>query len=490
MKKKEGKIRGKDNISRYWQDLIEKEWRILERRYRSKPVRMKLFMTLLHLLNYKYRPRMEIDDPNYPIGDEMQRFRILLHILEEMIRHEWTQVDFSLKYHEIVIFEEKIWRDFQRLGWLKHNQEGTSKRREMEKYSGAKERDEELKDIDIAFDDWQRCYIKHDSEWIDYYDNESTIGRKLQNLVKKEMEEKIGFSQNALFIFNKRISDRIGNDIKVWMGGKKRPFGYITKEKILDDIRRQALKNPVIENIDNETAMNFLKEIEYELGRRWSRSPFVKFKSNKEELYIPIFYYLYKFQIFSSSWLDHIIKKTRSEGLISNHWGKLFENYVRGKLMDFQTSLTVLPTNLVITPKDFPDIKECLGTIDKTEIEIDVVAYTESKLFLISCKSRGSYSSPDMMKNLYFLDFQDLDEEIDEDFRMSGEIENYAKCVKKSKMFLKSKGFENKEIVPLLVTATCRPLSLESVRSILPEYRIIPEVQIIQSKNLAMVEFE
>jgi hypothetical protein len=131
-----------------------------------------------------------------------------------------------------------------------------------------------------------------------------------------------------------------------------------------------------------------------------------------------------------------------------------------------------------------------LGEIGKPEIEIDVIAHTTKKLYLISCKSAGSYAGPDMLKNLAFLEFNDLETQADQDFDMAGEIESYAKCVKQSFMFLKSKGFEDLEVVPMLITATFRPLSLESVQNLYSDYRIIPSVRIIQALRLSDVQFD
>ncbi len=487
------KIVGRENIKQYWQDQLDIEWKILDRRYSGKPVQMKILQTLIHLLNYRYRPQIEKakGDSNYPIGEEMAQFRILLIILDELIEHGWNRIDFSLKTHEIPNFWEKIWRDFQKLGWLKHmlSEAKTCRMREMRIFSDVKEREEVMQNIDSAIAEWENNY-RTDEEWLTFYYKESTIGNNLSYLVKEVVENTLGFSQNALIFFNTRISKIIGNDIQAWKEGRDIPFGYIKAKRILDIFRREVPNSPIVEDIDESTAIAFLREIEYAPGKRWSRSPFVKVQWKKDIIYVPVFYFLYASHMFASSWLDYIIKGSKVEGAISKDWGALFEKYVIEKLKEFHSNLTIDYSGLIVNPSNYPDIKKCLGGIKKTKIEIDIIAHTEKKLYLISCKSKGSYTFPNMMTNLDFLEFQDLDDEIDEDYNMAGEIENYARCIRESPMFLKANGFEDKEVVPLVVTATFRPLSLKSVQHTLSDYRTIPKVQIIQALNLSEYTFQ
>ncbi len=480
-------IEGRDKILEYWQHQLNQKWTQIERRHGRKPVRRNILLTLLYMINYKHRPRMEnVDSADYPIGEELVQFRILLGILDELLRRGWNEIESLEISRNVQTFEHKIWRDFQVLGHLRnmYSVALVSKRKRMIIFANEEDRNAHMSELDMAFAEWERNY-RSDEKWINYYYNESQSDERIRNLVKAEVEERFGFSQNLLIGFNVQMSNIVQRSLRLWKPGVERTIIALKHEQILDML---CQKYPYSPEIDTSTASIFLKEIEYTPDGSWARSPFIKLDMIKDTIYIPIHYFLYPTNTFASAWIDHIIDKSSAAGTIGKEWGAAFEKYVQTELDECH--LNVALCNAIIRPTIFPDIGNCLGEIGKPEIEIDVIAHTTKKLYLISCKSAGSYAGPDMLKNLAFLEFNDLETQADQDFDMAGEIESYAKCVKQSFMFLKSKGFEDLEVVPMLITATFRPLSLESVQNLYSDYRIIPSVRIIQALRLSDVQFD
>ena len=169
--------------------------------------------------------------------------------------------------------------------------------------------------------------------------------------------------------------------------------------------------------------------------------------------------------------------------------GLLFEKYVRNRLLKYQPRLTVDPAHAVITPEEFPDIRRCLGEIGKTRIEIDVIAYSDEKVYLISCKAPDLYRGPEMMRDLFFVAFEDFEDMIEWDLAAAGEIEDYARCVRESERYLSSRGLQGKQIIPILITSDLRPISLDSTRRLLGAGRIIPDVSVIQAMNIPKTVF-
>ena len=97
------------------------------------------------------------------------------------------------------------------------------------------------------------------------------------------------------------------------------------------------------------------------------------------------------------------------------------------------------------------------------------------------------------MSTLHFLQYDDFYRRVERDIEKTGEIADYADCVRQSTRYLESRGFEGKEIVPILVTSDLRPMSLESVREWSADIgivNIIPNVQIIQAKKMDEFPFD
>ncbi|MFW9887058.1 MAG: hypothetical protein ACFFER_02675 [Candidatus Thorarchaeota archaeon] len=480
-------IEGRENILDYWQRQLNQAWTNLERKHGKEPVRRNILLALLYMINYKHRPRMEnLDNPNSQIGEELAQFRVLLGTLDELLRRGWNRLESLQIPNNVQTFEDIVWRDFQVLGHLRnmHSVALISKRKSMRVFADEEERNVHMSKTDAAFAEWQGSY-RLDGEWIEYYHNESRLDERIRTLVKAEVEEKYGFSQNRLIYFNKIIAGLIQRSIEWWMQGGNSIITWKHIE-LLDMLRQEYQYAPAI---DSSTASAFLEEIEYSPDRSWARSPFVKIDMIQDTIYVPVHYFLYPPNIFASAWIDYIIERGSAIGTIGREWGVSFEKYVRTELAKFHPHLNVEASNIILNSTTYPDIRDCLGEIGKSQIEIDVIAHTIKKLYLISCKSMGSYTAPDMLKNLSLLDFHDLETQTDQDFDMTGEIEDYAKCVKQSNTFLKSSGFEGLEIVPILITATFRPLCLESVQELFADYRIIPSVRIIQAMRLSEAQF-
>jgi len=131
-----------------------------------------------------------------------------------------------------------------------------------------------------------------------------------------------------------------------------------------------------------------------------------------------------------------------------------------------------------------------LEKLGKREIEIDVIAQSSTKVYLISCKARDQFFGPEAIKDFLFPRYDDFQKNLEQDFEMAGEIEDYARCVRQSSTYLESRKFEGKEIVPILMTSDLRPLSLESVRSRIGESRDAPGVRVIQAKRMDEFPFD
>jgi hypothetical protein len=338
--------------------------------------------------------------------------------------------------------------------------------------------------LDSAFEEWLRTNL-FDADWLDYQNTTSSRIKQLQKAINQELKDKYGVTLEFL--------DKFGKDIEREIRSRLEPKE--AKAFTLIGFREEHLLARLRSSDENVDVNSFIDELVYKPGGSWFRKPFVRLKDNSTQdiLYFPINFAFLPTNIFAGSWLYYIPqvpRKSSALGIMGREYGVKFENYVRKKLHKYHPHLEIEPGNVTINWSEFPDMSDCRG---KLIIEIDVIAHSEKKLYLISCKALDQFYGPKMIKTLLGRTPDEFERNLKIDIEMAGEIENYADCVRHSKDYLKSRGFMNKEIVPVLMTSDLRPSSLESVREWSAEVRLVstfPDVQIIQAKIINELSFK
>ena len=476
-------IEGREEVRAYCKRALDREWMLLNLKHRR--VRWKILFALLLMTNYKFSIRSgKLTRLDIPLEQDLLRFRLLLRILDEFLVRKWTQVDIGMKPEEVLTYARIIDSEFLKLGILRNLLLTVVATKAKTLTVVETEKDAEAVDqgLESAYEQWV-IHDRLDGDWIEYYYKNSTRGKRIAEQVRKETRRKLGTTQEGIHRFSRAMARLIRANLKQ-PRVKEAPFLCMSKDQIL------SLLNPTV---GAKAAESFFEELKYAPGKSWSRSPYVVVTYNRDTVYVPLFSAFNPANVFMHSWLDYIsreVKGSSALGMMGRDWGKLFEVYVRHKLRECHPHLKVDDGNTVLDSNRFPDMRGCLNKIRKTKVEIDVIAYSTRRVYLISCKAPNQFRGPDMIESLEFLRAHEFGDSLVWDIRMAGEIEEYARCVRQSAKYLESRGFQGKEVMPVLVTSDFRPLSVAEVRTWMLGGRIVPSTLIIQAKRLAEFPFE
>ena len=182
--------------------------------------------------------------------------------------------------------------------------------------------------------------------------------------------------------------------------------------------------------------------------------------------------------------------KSSALGIMSDDWGKKFEKYVRNQLKKHHPHLNLNKGRTKIRKSDYPSILNCIG---KPSIEIDIIAQSNSKVYLISCKALDQFSGPKMLQSLLGSTFEEFENKLRDDLENAGEIDKYAECIQGFREYAEAEGWGKREIIPVLITSDVRPLSLNSACQWLVDAKIankVPNVRIIQAREISSVRFD
>jgi len=476
-------IEGKAKAVAYYRSVLDREWRLLSIRYRG--VKPKLLYTLLVMMNYKLGlDSQKVPTLSFPLEQDLLRFRLLLRILDEFLRHKQTQVEPVTKPKDLIHYVTIIEAEFCKLGVLR-NMFLTVAAASAGKFTSVdtgQPNEWDDRELELAYELW----VNHDyldGDWIEYYYRDSTEAKRFAEQVKRETRARLRTTQQDIYRFSLGMSQMIKQNRRE-ARIKRAPFLCTSKDHILSLLGQ---------TVGPEAKVGFLKEMEYTPGRSWSRSPFVTVKYNRETLCVPLFSAFDPINVFTNSWLDYVIREVRGSsalGMMGQDWGKRFERYVRDRLHELHPHLKVDTGNTVIDSTRFPDIRDCLLGIRRTKIEIDIVAFSERKVYLISCKAPDQFRGSDMIQRFHFLRAQEFETNLEWDLEKAGEIEEYARCVSQSASYLEPRGFTGREVVPVLVTSDFQPLSVPEIRAWMLRHRTVPSTLIIQAKRLSTFPFD
>lgn len=477
-------IKGRHEVESYYQKRIDKEWKKLDLRYRK--VRWKILTSLLYMINYVFRPKIhnQSEFAISPLSEDMLKFRLLLRILDELLIREWNLIDLYITEEEILTFSEKITNEFTIMGQLRNglvnSRIAKTQEIEVENDIPTNLASEKLMN---AYREWWSSNQPHEG-WIEFYYNTSRMAKDdIAKTLRSEFQARYGLTQEIFVGFEKAIITRIDEHLKNLLG-KSIPFAHFGWNQLVA---------PLIPHVGRKDAESWIKELLYSPDRNFARSPLVETIDNRTKVYVPIIAAFIPLDSFGQAWMYHLTKDTKKSSLagkMTRDWGDIFEKYVRNELEKTHPELTVDPTHSIISSQKFPDLKNCFGEIHKNRIELDVIAYSEHSVYFISCKARDMYAGAELVKDIFFVSFEDFEEMVEQDIEDAGEIENYTRCLGNSPSYLRSRGFQDKKVIPLLVTADLRPLSLASVQKWLPSYRRVPNVSIVQAKQLHNFDFD
>ncbi|MFW9889970.1 MAG: hypothetical protein ACFFER_17445, partial [Candidatus Thorarchaeota archaeon] len=432
---------------------VDNTWKRLKRRYSS--VKEKILFTLFMMLN---DASMKMGTPIQLNTDQLLRLRICIYTLDEIISRGWDTVtelsdddeeyiDLSESFLEIGLLKERLWA-LKAFGV----REASWKRNQIPYLDQI--------EAEPAYMEW-RNQLSFDEEWIEFLPQmRKEIGEKTSKQVEKELLSRYGVSREFLFLFQHKFGELLVIHLK------SSPSGFIGFPKetllaiMLEDIPSEL-------RIDEEVAIRLLGVLEYNPEKHWCRSPFFRVKHRNQEIYVPIPAVFYPFKQFFNAWAVHIIRDFRdssASGKMGKAWGGLFENYVRNKIESLNLFQTI-QGNSKIKPSAFPDLKESLVSIGKPEIEIDVIATSPRRLYVISCKARDFYNPIDLLHHFSIGEYRDYKKCLEQDIEDAFEIEAYAQCLEQSSLFRQSIEFHGDEVKPILVTPDTRPLSIEAVRN-------------------------
>lgn len=477
--KKKHEIKGQQSIQSFFQNEVHKNWNMLEGKYSNKKGKI-LFALLLMMTDFSQSLK-EGDEIN-PMS--FLRVPIFLFTLDEMLLHGWNVLE-QLFLSEVQSYVEIVEYEFLIIGQLRQR---AIESRVIGEESLVKKKGMRSHEIPLlsetAFNDWAGNFLL-DDEWHKYYYSKSERSEELRAELEHVFQNEFDITPRQLFEFEIALGKTARKQRE--MGGNL-PLPY-TPEKLFSEMCRIMRKFGVVEE---NAAKNFLNQLEYSEDRHWAQSPLVKVRIGRKIRYTPILPSLFIEGMISLAWLEYIKKKpcgSRLQGMINKDWGGLFEEYVREILRTHHKNLVVNPGCLRIRKKRFSDIIECTSN---QRPEIDVIAQSESNVYLISCKAMDETIGSKLLMYFFQHDFVAFRKNIELDLKYAGQIEQITRCIRKSPDFLEDRALLGKKIIPLLVTSDVRPLSLESVRQWCLDMRLaynLPNVRIIQAKNLKDFRF-
>lgn len=472
-------IEGKNEILSFIEKKIEQTWKLLSLKYRK--VKGKILFAHLFILNHKYTPSNTHDRPS----EDPNWIRTMLRTLDELLRRGWTSVDLRMPQEEVTRFGRTDLLEFSELGKLQQlYSECRAFNVEKLEFSTDKGLSDATTILDSAFEDWLKIPYS-DEEWIKYADDSTNRTQHLVNAINEELMNKYNVTLEVLHEFG----GNVGKEIRIRLQPEE------TKWVSLIGFREEHLIDRLYSLDTNIDVKTLIKELEYKPGDNWMRTPFVRLKDNstQDSFFFPITYAFYPTNVFAGSWIYHIpmiTRKSSALGIMCNEWGKRFERYVRNKLSEHHPSLKISPGTTKIAKSDYPDMLDCVG---KSNIEIDVIAQSETKVYLISCKALDQFYGSKLLRTLLGTTYDEFQRKLLDDIANAGEIEQYADCIRLSREYLISEGLEDKKTIPILMTSDVRPLSLESVREWSIDSKLvstIPDIQIMQSKEISGKPFD
>ncbi|MGY5852369.1 MAG: hypothetical protein RTU92_02255 [Candidatus Thorarchaeota archaeon] len=463
---------GQAEIQAAFQRDIDKKWKQLERKHSNK--KEKLLFVLLLVINSISKEISKNDI--FEVANYL-RLPILLLMLDEFLVRKWDTIEIP-KPDDEQRYTELILKEFQIIGRLKNRMIESEATQEK---CIVLEKGMILVDVPLqsesAFRDWSTQYISQlDEDWFEYYYEKSTKAVALTSSFRKEFSKKYGITPQQLYAFETALSRLVKRQLQ----GEGLPFIHFTPNELLSVMNKVMSQ---IDSIDKEKTKEFLKELEYTPDKHWARSPFLKVKYGRTMLYAHLIPAIYSLKVLSGAWLEHVLIDTRTLGMRSKDYGRQFEEYVRDLLRDFD-NLEVSKGSLRIRGKKYPELVDCTG---RSNIEIDVVAQSNTHVYFISCKAMDQSVGSKLLLTFHLGDYKAFFGNIIWDLEKSAEISDWAKCIRHIPEFLEERGFTGKEIVPLLVTSDLRPLSLDSVQQWCRKMKLvesIPEAKVIQAKAL------
>ncbi len=474
-------IEGKNRIQEYFKRELIRERKKLFRRYRKNKVN--LFTALIWLINYEVRPN-PISDNEYThffMAEDMTRFRSFIPILDEFL--EWgASRTRDINREEISKWSKILITKFLPLGF---------KRRTLENAIDYKTEGVELIDgrfVDTYYKAFQEAHVdwynksNPDEDWVEYYYTHSKkFSNRILERVDADLNTHCDITMENLTIFLLSVRNEIENHLKRVPDLRRITMPFISFE-------RENLLKSMGPKISRERAERWLEKMEYQPGGNINRAPFLKLSVADFGLrYIPIIAVFYPFESFEGAWTYHATKAAKRStafGTMGLDWGLTFERYVREKLARIHPNLHVFPGSTKISPIDYPEVKSCFDKIDRERIEIDIIAYDESKSYVISCKAPDMVHGPEMFREIFYVKHTEIIKNIDKNLEAAKEIRNYAECISNCTTFLEEKNLNGMIIEPILVTSTLAPLANEKIRLWLSKTRPIPEVRILQSNQL------
>ena len=446
-------------------------WKQLESKYSN--AKGELLFVLLLLINDLSKSIVKSGDIDV---DDYLRLPTLLLILDELLVRNWNIIeqpnpDDTQRFVDIVV------KEFQIIGKLRNRMiESEAIKEEYIVLEKVKTLADISPQSDIAFDDWIRRNPL-DKDWIEYYDNKSTIAPKLTESFRIDFRKKYGITPKQLYVFEKSLSSIARKKLE----GEGIPFLHFSPDELLSTMINAMSQ---VEPVDIERAKAFLKELEYSPDRQWARSPFLKVKHGRTFLYAQLLPAIHSLEVLSGAWLEEVLKGSRTLGMRNKDYGRHFEEYVREILGKHHPHLEVNKGSLRIRKSKYPKEWKCAGI---SRIEIDVVAQSDTHAYLISCKAMGQSLGSKLLLTFFLKDNKTFFGNIQWDLEKAAEISDWTECIRHLPEFLKDRKLAGKELVPLLVTADFRPLSLESVQHWCLNMELtyeLPEAKVIQAKTL------
>jgi len=467
------KVTGQDNIVNLFKKELDSRWNILEKRHTSNM--SKILFTLLLMIN-RFSQRIH-DEDNY------LRVPILLHTLDEILHRGFDTISI-VSDPEFKTYVELILQDFQYLGVLRERMELSIAYKEQAlEYANTDLLYKIPMQLEEAFNDWcSRPF--YDQDWDEYWNTylkESETEIELKKMFKSEFLKKHGITPMQLYGFDKYLQSEVRNN----PDEQAIPFFQFTSENLYKRaqiiMEQEGPVNPL-------KLRSFLKKLEYNSERNWATSPLLRVQLNQSKLITVLLPSVFLGNVLSGAWLQKTLKGTRSEGKQNKIYGECFEEYVREIFRE--QGLSVNSGNLRIKSRKFPEICKCTQS---SKIDIDVVAQSDTHVYLISCKAKNQNLGPKQLLNFFLYEYRTFFGDIIWDLDKAGEIEGWTTCVAKSSTVMERFDFTGKKLVPMFVTPDARSLSLKSVRHWCIDERItekIPETVIIRACDLKDYEFQ
>lgn len=472
-------IEGKEEILEAIEKKLDQIWKRLSLKYRK--VKGKILFALLFTLNHRYLPSVEgeypTEDPNW--------FRSVLKTLDAVLEKKWSVIDTHMTQKELSRFSRIVLREFSELGKLRQLKlECESFNIERLEYNEDQSLSDASLTLDAVFDEWLKLPFL-DEIWFQYaYDSPSKAARVLQ-AINQELLKRYNIRLEVLYQFGTYINQDIRAKLEPQESKMFSLMGLFMEHFIQ---RFHSLDSKV-------DVRKLLPDIVYSPSSNWMLAPFVRLRDNSTQkmTYYPIVFAFYPHEVFSGAWMYHIPKeatKSSALGIMSDDWGKKFEKYVRNQLKKHHPHLNLNKGRTKIRKSDYPSILNCIG---KPSIEIDSIAQSSSKVYLISCKALDQFSGPKMLQSLLGSTFEEFENKLRDDLENAGEIDKYAECIQGFREYAEAEGWGKREIIPVLITSDVRPLSLNSACQWLVDAKIankVPNVRIIQAREISSVRFD